>query len=234
MSIASAVSARQRMSGFYPPRRTRTIGTLRNTLNTLNTLGALGALGMLLLSARTSAAQSSTVSASAWEIRFTGGVFIPTGHQRSNLKDAQMSAAQVSWLVRPSLALTGTFGWARSRDLTSADSPKLDIFSTDVGIEARPAHWGADRMISFSPFAGLGAGARSYNSRQRDVDARSSVAGYGAVGGELGVGRVGVRLEVRDYATRARPLVGPGTPGARNDVVFMAGLRFNRQRASLK
>ena len=69
----------------------------------------------------TSGAQSATPTSiaqpvSRWEMRFTSGALVSTGTQRSFVKDAQMSAAQLSWLVRPSLAVTGTFGWARSRD----------------------------------------------------------------------------------------------------------------------
>lgn len=182
----------------------------------------------LISSAQTSAAQTSSTQASAWELRFTSGAFVPTGNQRNFLKDAQVSAAQLSWVVRPSLAITGTLGWARSRDLASVDAPKLDVFSSDVGIELRGAEWFADRAITFRPFAGLGAGARSYNYRNLDVDATNNLAGYGAAGGELGIGRVGLRLEVRDYATGFKPLLGAGVSDSRNDVMMMLGLRFNR------
>jgi hypothetical protein len=157
---------------------------------------------------------------------------VPTGSQRNALKDAQVTAAQLSWLMRPSFAVTGTFGWARSRDLTSTETPKLDIFSSDLGIEARNGEWFADRGVTFSPFVGLGAGVRSYNYRKLDVDATNNVAAYGSVGGELGVGRVGLRLEVRDYATGFKPLLGAGKSDTRNDVVIMAGLRFNRHRGA--
>ena len=47
----------------------------------------------------------------------------------------------------------------------------------------------------------------------------------GSAGGELGIGRVRLRLEVRDYVTSFKPLDGKGAAGTRNDVV-MAGLRF--------
>jgi hypothetical protein len=192
---------------------------------------AVGTLGLLLSSARISVAQSTSL-AKTWEFRVTSGAFVPTGNQRNFLKSAQVTAAQLSWVVRPSLAITGTFGWARSRDVASFDTPKLDVFTSDFGIEARPAEWFANHAVTFSPFAGLGAGARSYNYRKLDVDATNNLAGYGTMGGELGMGRVGLRLEVRDYATGFRPLVGAGKSDTRNDVVIMAGLRFNRHRAS--
>ena len=186
-------------------------------------------LGLLLSSTHASQAQASTPQSRTWELRVTSGAFIPTGSQRDFLKDAQMTAAQLSWVVAPSVALTGTFTWARSRDVGSVDTPKLDVFTSDVGVEARPVRWFAGRAVTFSPFVGVGAGARSYNYRKLDVDATHNLAAYGAVGGELGMGRVGLRLEARNYATGFRPLVGDGRSDMRNDVVVMAALSFNRK-----
>ncbi len=186
----------------------------------------LAAVVLLVAAPHTSAAQS----AKTWELRFTSGALVPTGNQRNSLKDAQLSAAQVSWLVRPSVAINGTFGWAQSRDAASADSPKLDVFTYDLGVEVRGNEPGAERAVSFSPFAGVGAGARSYNYRSLTVDATNNVSAYAAAGGELGMGRVGLRLEVRDYATGFKPLTGIGSSSTRNDVVVMAGVRFNRHR----
>jgi hypothetical protein len=193
---------------------------------------AIAALGLLLSTTHTADAQVPAPHRRTWELRFTSGAFVPTGNQRNSLKNAQMTAAQLSWVVRPSLAITGTFGWAGNRDLGSVDTPKLDVFTSDLGVEARRGRWFANRAVTFSPFVGLGAGARSYNYRKLDVDATHNFAGYASAGGELGIGRVGVRLEVRDYVTGFKPLVGGGTSETRNDVVVMAALRFNRQRAS--
>jgi hypothetical protein len=189
---------------------------------------AVAVVGILAALMRTAAAQTSSPQPSPWELRFTSGALVPTGNQRNFLKDANVSAAQLSWVVRPSLAITGTFGWARSRDIASVDSPKLDVFTSDLGIEARPAQWFASRAVTFSPFAGFGAGARSYNYRNLNVDATNNLAGYGTIGGELGMGRVGLRLEARDYMTGFKPLVGAGKSDRRNDVVMMVGVRFNR------
>jgi hypothetical protein len=186
-------------------------------------------VGLILSSAHVVAAQTSDPHPKAWELRVTGGAFVPTGTQRTVLDDAQMTAAQLSWVVAPSVAVTGTFTWARSRDIGSAGTPKLDVFTSDVGVEARPVQWFAGRTVTLSPFAGVGAGARSYNYRKLDVDATHNLAAYGAVGGELGMGRVGLRLEARNYTTGFKPLVGAGRSDMRNDVVVMAALSFNRK-----
>jgi len=201
-------------------------------------------IGLLVVSAGTAAAQvsapvSSPVSSPAsappsspWELRFTSGALVATGAQRDYVKDGQLSAVQLTRLITPALAVTSTVGWARSRDRVAANTPKLDVFAADLGVEFRPAQWFADRTVSLSPFVGAGAGARSYNYRTLEVDATNNLAGYVAVGGELGIKRVAVRLEVRDYATGFKPLVGSGTSATRNDVMLMAGVRFNRRHTS--
>lgn len=183
---------------------------------------------VLTVAVQTSAAQAAS-QPNSWELRFTSGAFVPTGNQRNYLKDAEVSAVQLSWVVAPSIAITGTLGWARSKDLASVDTPKLDVFSSDLGVEYRSDEMFAGRTVTFSPFIGLGGGARSYNYRNLDVDATNNLAGYGAVGGELGMGRVGLRLEVRDYAAGFKPLIGAGKSDTRNDVVMMLGVRFDRQ-----
>lgn len=221
MSISSAAVVRHRA---FP---TTLASTFRRTA---------GVLGFAVASAGVASAQSAASthapSSPAWELRFTSGALVATGEQRNAVKDGQLSAVQLSWLVHPAVAITGTAGWARSRDRLTANTPKLDVFTGDLGAEFRPTQWFTDRKVSLSPFVGAGAGTRSYNYRKLDVDATHNVAGYLAAGGELGLGRVGLRLEVRDYATGFKPLVGAGTSDTRNDVMLMAGVRFNRHRTA--
>jgi hypothetical protein len=190
---------------------------------------ALTAAGLAIASAQTSAAQTPAPEARSWEFRVSSGAFVPTGDQRNLIKDGQVSAAQLSWVVNPSMAITGTFAWARSRDLTNADTPKIDVFTSDVGVESRPVQWFVNAPVSVSPFVGLGAGVRTYNPRSEGIGTANAAIGYASVGGELGIGRVGVRLEVRDYISNAR--IAATQSDIRNDVVISAALRFNRQRS---
>jgi hypothetical protein len=46
----------------------------------------------------------------------------------------------------------------------------------------------------------------------------------------LALGRVGLRLEVRDYVAGVTPLVGGGSSSTRNDIVATVGLRFTKGR----
>jgi hypothetical protein len=175
-------------------------------------------------------AQSSEPDKS-FQVRVTSGSFAPTGSQRDALESAHVTAAQISWLIRPSLAITGSFSWARSKDLTLTDTPKLDVFTSDLGVETRAVKLFANGPISIRPFAGVGAGMRSYDYRKLAVEGTHNLAGYAAVGAELGLGRVGVRLEARDYVSGFKPLAGIGTSDTRNDVVITAAVSLNRSRA---
>lgn len=208
------------------PRSTIAPRALRAARTTAGTLA-------LLLSATTAAiAQDTTPPSRPWEVRITSGALVGTGDQRQQLKDAHLTAAQLSWVVNPRLAITGSFSWARSRDLAAAVAPKLDVFTSDIGAEVRSARWQVGGPVTLGAFAGLGAGVRSYNYRSLDVAATNNLAGYGSIGAELGLGRVGLRLEARDYAAGFKPLAGAGTSDVRNDVVLMGALHFNRRRAA--
>ena len=185
------------------------------------------------LVAAAATAQAQGVSPShRFDLRVPSGGFVATGTQRDVLKDGKATAVQMSWLVRPKLAMVGTFTWARSRDLATVGSPKLDVFSSDLGIESRPAAWGTNRKVSLVPIVGVGAGARSYNYRSLDANATHNMAAYAAAGGEVGIGRANVRLEMRDYVSGFRPLMGRGESSARNDMMFLVGVRMNRKHAA--
>ncbi len=161
----------------------------------------------------------------AWDFLVTSGSLVPTGAQRDAIKRGNLTVAQFSYAVRRPIAITASLGWARSRDVATAGDPKLNVFTYDLGTEFRGPRWGDRDAVNFSPFAGVGAGARSYDYRGLDSDATHKVSTYLSTGGELGLGRVGLRVEVRDYVTGFR-LNGDGTAGTRNDVAVMVGLRL--------
>jgi len=178
------------------------------------------------LSAQGTESEAAPRKPARWELVAPTGAILPTGSQRHAIKRGNLSAVQLAYLVRPGLAITSTLGWARSRDVATTGSPKLDVFTYDVGAELRARRWLAGKTMSVSPFAGVGAGGRSYNHRKLDVDATHNVAAYGSVGGDFGIRRVRVRLEARDYVTGFKPLIGGGEARTGNDVVLMAGLRL--------
>jgi hypothetical protein len=182
----------------------------------------------------TAEAQPTGEQKPRWEFDIPTGTVVPTGAQRGAIKRGNLIAAQLSYVVRPELAITTTLGWARSHDISSVGEPKLDLFTYDAGAEVRAPRRISGHGITFSPFAGGGAGVRSYNYRNLDVDATHNVAAYVSAGGEFGIWRVRLRIEVRDYVTGFKPLGGGGTADARNDVVVMSGLRVCFRQACVK
>ena len=157
-----------------------------------------------------------------WELLVPSGALMPTGGQRDAIRSANISALQLSFVPKPTLAITTMVGWARSRDLATAGDPKLDVFTYDLGAELRAPR----AKSSVTGFAGAGVGGRSYNHRKLDADATHNLSAYASVGGEMGIRRLRVRLEARDYVSGFKPLAGLGASRTGNDVVVMAGFRF--------
>ena len=87
----------------------------------------------------------------------------------------------------------------------------------------------SDKPWVLDPFVGAGAGAQSYNYRSLNMNATHNVAGYGTIGGESGIRRVRLRLEVRDYVSGFKPLSGVGESKTHNDVVFLAAFRITKR-----
>jgi hypothetical protein len=185
----------------------------------------VSAAAILLAAAATAHAQPSTPKKPGFELLLPSGTVVPTGAQQSELKRASLTAVQLSYGLRPDLVLTGTVGWARTRPLGRGDDARLNLFTYDIGAECRLPRRDSDAGVNFKPFTGAGVGARTFDYRHADAPTTHNLAAYASAGGELGLARVRVRLEVRDYMTW---LDAPGSSDSarRNDVVVMAGLRL--------
>ena len=160
------------------------------------------------------------------ELRPFVGAYIPTGDQRDFLKDAVLAGAQVSWRAIPALAITGSFGWSPTKDRITAGDQTLDIYQYDVGAELRAASFYKGGLWEFSPFAGLGVGGRTYDYRDLNVGSKTNFDGYAAVGGDVGFGPVGLRIEGRDYVSQFKPLTGSGDTKTRNDIGLALGVTY--------
>src|SRR5690606_19617279 len=133
---------------------------------------------VLTLTLMLAAAPLGAQQGGAWQLRIPSGRMIATGDQRSVIKDAPVIAIQVARTISASTAITTTLGWARSRDLTHPQAPKLDILSGDIGLEQRVTMWRLGRGTSFTPFVGVGGGVRQLDSRLHGASAATAVAGY--------------------------------------------------------
>ncbi len=182
-------------------------------------------LAGLLTTSGAAHAQSSITKSPGFELIVPSGTVVPTGAQEDDMKRSSLTAVQVSYGLRPDLVLTSTSGWARTSTLGQGRQGKLDLFTYDGGVEYRLPRRTADRRINFKPFAGAGIGARTHNYRDAATATTHNLATYASAGGELGVARVRVRVEVRDYLTWVTPL-GSADSARRNDVAVLAGLRL--------
>ena len=181
-------------------------------------------VGALVMSATVGATRAEAQNPVSFELRPYVGAYVPTGDQRDFLKDAVLLGAQASWVCIEQFPITGTFGWSPSKDRLGAGDQTLDVYQYDIGAEGRLTSGTSSSAWQFTPFAGLGIGGRTYNYRDLDVEAKTNVAGYGALGGELAVGGWGIRLEARDYISRFKPLTGTGETKTRNDITIATGL----------
>jgi hypothetical protein len=135
------------------------------------------AAAILIGGAHIAGAQSPTVTAptapkpTPWGFLVSTGTLVPTGVQRDVFENAALTVGQLSYAVRRPLAIMSWFGCARSRDLASAGGPKVDVFTCDLGVEARASQWRAGDAITLSAFARGGAGGRSDNYRSLELDA---------------------------------------------------------------
>jgi outer membrane protein with beta-barrel domain len=196
-----------------------------STTSTHSIRAAAAALFAVTLLSTKAAAQDAVASHNGFELRPYVGAYIPTGDQRDLLKDAVLVGGQASYRLNPNFAVTGTLGWSPSKDRITPGDQKLDVWQYDLGAELRAPSWLTSGALDFTPFVGLGAGARTYDYRDLDVDAKTNFAGYGVLGGELGFGRIGWRLEARDYVSQFKPFDG-GDSKTRNDVTVATGLTF--------
>jgi len=182
-------------------------------------------IAIAAVTAFTVAADAQTPT-TKFEVRPFVGAYIPTGDQRDILKDAVLTGAQASWHVIPALSFTGAFAWSPSKDRITAGDQTLDIYQYDVGAELRGTSWYQTATWDFTPFAGLGVGGRTYSYRDLNAGSTTDFDGYGALGGDFGIGAFGVRIEGRDYVSQFKPLTGSRDTKTRNDIGLFVGLSY--------
>lgn len=199
---------------------------VRRVVARLTMPATVAALALLLLAPAAATAQAA--SPSRWQFLVSSGTLVPTGAQRAAIARGGVTVAQLAYVPGP-VAFTASLGWARTRDVAATDRAKLDAFLYDIGAELRGKMLDLG-PVSVMPFGGSGVGARSYNYRSLDVDATHNVAAFVNAGGEFDLGRVQLRLEVRDYISGFRSLQAEGPRATRNDLVIMAGLRLGARR----
>lgn len=158
------------------------------------------------------------------------GAYVPAGNLRDDLSDALSLGAVARFDANDWVGITGSFTWAPTQATVptlSAREEDLDLLQYDVGLEIRPfAGRGADWAAA--PFLAAGVGARTYNFRGLNIDAQTDIAGFAAVGTDIALTNVSLRLEARGYLTDFDGYTGTMADSERRgDFTFRAGLLFH-------
>lgn len=123
------------------------------------------------------------------------GAFVPTGEMRSEVESAPLVAVTASVDLAPYLAAVGTFGWAPTKVKRLPDG-ELDLLQYDVGLQAQHTLAVASG-VALQPFAGAGAGLRSWVPRHYSHGAQTSWAWYAGGGASLRFGAATVSVAAR-------------------------------------
>lgn len=158
------------------------------------------------------------------EVRPFAGIFRPAGAQRADFKSATMVGAQAAMEVNRHFHAVGTVGFTHGHTKLLAQDLTY-IWQYDLGVELNAVRQ-IGRDWDLRPFAGAGAGGRTYDYRTLAAGTRSCVSGYGTVGAELRRDIVAFRAEARDYLSCFEPPL-TGTKRTRNDLGLTVGLAYH-------
>jgi hypothetical protein len=176
----------------------------------------------------TAGSQAEAQSSSRLEVRPFVGAYLPTGDQRDLLSDAVTAGLQGGYAITDHLSLVATLGVAATGDKRIPYSEDLDLFSYDIGAELTQSFAIGQRGMTLAPFLGFGAGGRTYDYRDWSSRSETNVAGYGAVGGQLRMAALGLRIEARDYMSSFKGTLGEMSDReTRNDITVVTALSFS-------
>jgi hypothetical protein len=159
------------------------------------------------------------------ELRPWVGAKIPTGPQKDLFGPAPVFGVQGAIEMTRSLHIVGSLGWRPGHSKMDVGERGVDVLEYDAGVEYNllfplSARW------ELKPFAGGGAGARTYLYDTAALDASTPLTAYLTLGTELQRGLVALRLEARGYLHGfADPITDEWD--ARNEVGVALGLAYH-------
>lgn len=185
---------------------------------------------VIVMTALLIAVTATPLEAQRWpsvlEVRPFAGAYVPTGSQRQLLDGAVAVGAQVALDFAHGAHAVAGFTWVPTAQRGIETGGRIEMAQFDVGAE-----WlspGRRRLHDrFNPLLGGGLGLRAYRSRDADTPSQANLAAYGALGAEVALGRVALRLEGRDYVTAFRGLDGRAATSLRNDAAVVLGLAYH-------
>jgi hypothetical protein len=160
------------------------------------------------------------------ELRPFAGAYVPTGALKNVMHGAPVLGMQAAVEFKPTLHMVGTFAWIPGESKYPASDDAVNVYQYDLGVE-----WYRPRTmvsgIDFRPFLGIGGGARTYDYAATELFTKTGLVGYGAVGTELKVSSIGLRLEVRDYLAYVKSPLGDAARATRNDLRVTLGVAYH-------
>ena len=160
------------------------------------------------------------------ELRPFVGVQVPTGAQRDLFSNGLLVGLEGAFEMRPAVHFIGTVAWAPQHTDYAVTKDNAAILTYDVGIEASLVRRYEDGW-TFKPFAGIGAGARSYLFEASELNDRTCASAYGALGTEFQLAETALRLEARNNLFCYRSPVPGGKSRTRDDVGLTMGLAYH-------
>ena len=185
--------------------------------------GTIAAAGLLIAMSAAQAQESKPVRL---EVRPFAGRYLPTGTQGGEFKQAPTFGVQGALELSSNIHVLASVGWTDGETKNETLALRgTQMLQSDLGIEANGVREIGTQYL-LRPFAGIGAGARSYRYKEPGVANSTTPAGYLTLGSELQRSAVALRLELRGYVSRFNVPLNDETQ-FRNDMAFMFGLAYH-------
>ena len=156
------------------------------------------AVMFLICASAASSASAQIIEIPKLEIRPWIGARIPTGPQGDIFRTAPVYGAQAAIEMTRTFHMIGTLAWSPGQSRMDVVDQDVDVFEYDLGVEYNFLIPLSDAW-DLKPFAGGGAGARTYLYGSRDLESSTPLTAYGSLGTELQRGRAAFRIESRGY-----------------------------------
>ena len=186
----------------------------------------LRSLAVVACLAAVSVASAQDTLSARLELRPFAGRYVPMGAMSDDFKSASLFGAQGALELSHNFHVLASLGWTDGRaTIPALSSDRMNVWQYDVGLEVN-GYKDIGYGWLFRPFAGAGAGARTYDYDALEVSRKTCTSGYGALGTEFQKLSIALRFESRGYVTCfTQPLTNDKK--TRTDMTFALGFAYH-------